>query len=598
MREIVEPTLRGMAREGTPFRGVLFVGLMIEPRRAARPRVQRALRRSRGDRARPDATAATGSSSSTRGARRPLRGSRSARAARRGAVASSWPPRATRRSPATGDRIDGLDAPLPAGRLRLPRRHHARRRTARSSPAAGASSPSAPRVTLEDAARVAYDAVGAHPLGRRAPPSRHRAPRARARASCTDARARERPPDDHGRHRPAHPAALRPLAPATGGLGSVVAPPYDVIAAEQRAELAARDPHNVVRLILPRARATRSTRTPRSSSARWREEGVLVRDDEPAFYRYDQTFVPPGRRRARRDHAPRVSRARAARAVLGARRPAARAHALGPEGGPPEALPRDAHQPEPGLHALPRPARRARRAARARPRRSPSSRRPTASHHALAKVTRPRRGRAPSSKASRARRCSSPTATTATRPRSATRTRSPPRTPRAAPARRAPLLHDVPRERRRSRTSSSSRRTATCTRSPSFSFDDLRRQRGARLFDVDAAAAGRRRRRHHGRACAKPAKTRADRRRGGAADGRAALLTLRARRRPRRPPDARPAPAGPPQDRRRGAPRGHPRARPRDHPGGAGRQDEPLVPAGRRGGARRASRRARGRCSF
>ena len=36
MREIVEPTLAGMAAEGAPFRGVLFVGLMIE---AGVPRV-------------------------------------------------------------------------------------------------------------------------------------------------------------------------------------------------------------------------------------------------------------------------------------------------------------------------------------------------------------------------------------------------------------------------------------------------------------------------------------------------------------------------------------------------------------------------------
>jgi phosphoribosylamine--glycine ligase len=36
MREIVEPTLAGMARDGAPFRGVLFVGLMIE---AGVPRV-------------------------------------------------------------------------------------------------------------------------------------------------------------------------------------------------------------------------------------------------------------------------------------------------------------------------------------------------------------------------------------------------------------------------------------------------------------------------------------------------------------------------------------------------------------------------------
>jgi phosphoribosylamine--glycine ligase len=36
MRTVVEPTLRGMAKDGAPFRGVLFVGLMIE---AGRPRV-------------------------------------------------------------------------------------------------------------------------------------------------------------------------------------------------------------------------------------------------------------------------------------------------------------------------------------------------------------------------------------------------------------------------------------------------------------------------------------------------------------------------------------------------------------------------------
>src|SRR5208283_4937940 len=30
MREIVEPTLAGMTREGATFRGALFVGLMIE----------------------------------------------------------------------------------------------------------------------------------------------------------------------------------------------------------------------------------------------------------------------------------------------------------------------------------------------------------------------------------------------------------------------------------------------------------------------------------------------------------------------------------------------------------------------------------------
>jgi len=36
MREIVEPTATGMAAEGMPFRGVLFVGLMIDPDKGPR----------------------------------------------------------------------------------------------------------------------------------------------------------------------------------------------------------------------------------------------------------------------------------------------------------------------------------------------------------------------------------------------------------------------------------------------------------------------------------------------------------------------------------------------------------------------------------
>ncbi|RYG63808.1 DUF1015 domain-containing protein, partial [bacterium] len=82
------------------------------------------------------------------------------------------------------------------------------------------------------------------------------------------------------------------------GLGSVVAPPYDVIHTEERDELAARDPHNVVRLILPRDEAGGDTEAKYAHAAKqleaWRDAGVLVRDNEPAFYRYDQTFTPPG----------------------------------------------------------------------------------------------------------------------------------------------------------------------------------------------------------------------------------------------------------------------------------------------------------------
>ncbi len=96
-------------------------------------------------------------------------------------------------------------------------------------------------------------------------------------------------------------APLTPLCYDLGrlplGLNAVVAPPYDVISPQERATLAARDPHNIVRLILPEvegdANGDKYAEAARLLSA-WREEGALMRDPQPAFYRHDQTFVPPG----------------------------------------------------------------------------------------------------------------------------------------------------------------------------------------------------------------------------------------------------------------------------------------------------------------
>jgi uncharacterized protein (DUF1015 family) len=84
------------------------------------------------------------------------------------------------------------------------------------------------------------------------------------------------------------------LARIDGGLARVVAPPYDVITPEQRVELEARDLHNVVRLILPQGEGDAKYARAAETLARWREEKVLVRDSQPAFYRLDQTFLPPG----------------------------------------------------------------------------------------------------------------------------------------------------------------------------------------------------------------------------------------------------------------------------------------------------------------
>lgn len=80
----------------------------------------------------------------------------------------------------------------------------------------------------------------------------------------------------------------------SGGLAAVLAPPYDVIDETQRAELAARHPYNVVKLELPEGEGDAKYARAAELLGAWRTEGVLVRDEEAAFYRYEQTFDVPG----------------------------------------------------------------------------------------------------------------------------------------------------------------------------------------------------------------------------------------------------------------------------------------------------------------
>jgi uncharacterized protein (DUF1015 family) len=77
------------------------------------------------------------------------------------------------------------------------------------------------------------------------------------------------------------PATVGPLEP-------LVAPPYDVISPEARADYLARSPYNVVHLTLPddEKQAGRDL-------AEWRREGVLTRDEEPGFWLLSQDYVGP-----------------------------------------------------------------------------------------------------------------------------------------------------------------------------------------------------------------------------------------------------------------------------------------------------------------
>ncbi len=158
MREVVGPTLAGMAAEGMPFRGVLFVGLMIDqgvPRvlefnvRFGDPETAVLVPTYDGDWFELLDASARGDLSGVE-ARPPTRSALAVVMA-----AEGYPGK-----PRVGDRIEGLDAHLPPGAFVL---HAGTERGADGAVttrggrvlAVGASAPS-----LDAAARTAYEVVG------------------------------------------------------------------------------------------------------------------------------------------------------------------------------------------------------------------------------------------------------------------------------------------------------------------------------------------------------------------------------------------------------------------------------------------------------
>jgi uncharacterized protein (DUF1015 family) len=81
--------------------------------------------------------------------------------------------------------------------------------------------------------------------------------------------------------------ALRYDQALAGPLEDLVAPPYDVISDEQRAELRARSPYNVVHLTLPDSEeeAARDLED-------WQSKGILV-EEPPAVWALEQDYVGP-----------------------------------------------------------------------------------------------------------------------------------------------------------------------------------------------------------------------------------------------------------------------------------------------------------------
>ncbi len=78
----------------------------------------------------------------------------------------------------------------------------------------------------------------------------------------------------------------------------VIAPPYDVISAEEERAFHKRDPHNIIRLILGQATPSR----PRPDQAyqqageylrQWTKEGVLIQPRTTAYYLYEMNYEHP-----------------------------------------------------------------------------------------------------------------------------------------------------------------------------------------------------------------------------------------------------------------------------------------------------------------
>lgn len=85
---------------------------------------------------------------------------------------------------------------------------------------------------------------------------------------------------------------VRYAAGRVSGLAEVTSPPYDVIAHDIEDKLIAADPHNVVRLILPRHASGRADDVYQDAAAAlrsWLDERILVPDPVPGLYVYEQS---------------------------------------------------------------------------------------------------------------------------------------------------------------------------------------------------------------------------------------------------------------------------------------------------------------------
>jgi uncharacterized protein (DUF1015 family) len=96
---------------------------------------------------------------------------------------------------------------------------------------------------------------------------------------------------------------LLKIAPARGlyynprkiaDLSLVATPPYDVIAPQEEGRYRGRHPYNIIRLILPAGEGGVDKYQEAAHYVQeWEKEGVLIRDEKPSLYPYQQVFTSP-----------------------------------------------------------------------------------------------------------------------------------------------------------------------------------------------------------------------------------------------------------------------------------------------------------------
>ncbi len=78
-------------------------------------------------------------------------------------------------------------------------------------------------------------------------------------------------------------------------LSQIVCPPFDTISPEQQRELYERSPYNAVRIELAEESGAGRYDNSGATVSQWMADGVLRRDEQPAFYVHRQTFHQGGR---------------------------------------------------------------------------------------------------------------------------------------------------------------------------------------------------------------------------------------------------------------------------------------------------------------